>query len=577
MVQIYSKTSTKADASLAKDQLYVLKSMYETHGREYFCKNMIWILRKKPEKGDILPTGAWNRRLIPYKMNAMQRDLNQKQSKKNIVLKQRQGGITTDRVLNRLLIPCVLNPGSAGLLISQTHGYAAQHFVILHRAVKYFGKVEPFNDNHPANKVWRDLRDHLLHIQYSPRKELVFDMLDSRILANSAEVTEVGQGLPGISHLVCSEVARWPHAPEETMANVKESVHDDGTVDLESTANGIGGYFHEEYQRAKNEGDAEFLAFFYQWWWSEEYRKEPALDKKTLSEEERELKKQWDLDLEQLAWRRGKKIALRREFDEKYPENDVKCFLTSGHKFFDSEVLYMRLLQLTHVKPFAEEELPGEARNDAGVLKSYIRIYKRKVAGRRYIGFGDMARGIEVTGTDTDFCAATFIDEETGEDVAGIRARLDPYDFGKVMVMIAKMFNNAVLCVERTGDGHSCMLAFRDEGYTNIYEHDEWDKDNRQMMKIQGWPATTVTRPIALNRLSKYIKEYPHLLHDKQFLEEAMTFIRNSKTGKPAAAVGHHDDTVTAHYGAHYVRLVQLGFLDPIGTRREAYGEQDVA
>lgn len=571
-VTAFAKISTPVDTALAKDQLTGLQTILKNYGLRYFCQQLIWILKKKKSKKILKghPQNFWNKRLIPFRFNRMQDDLHNLEALRNIIVKMRQGGLTTDRSLTRLYIPTIMEPGTSSLLISQTKGYAVQHFQIVKRAHKLFAKVDPFNDMHPDNLFWQQVHEHLLHTQYSPRHELVFDFLDSRMLVDTAENTEVGQGLPGISHLLCSEVARWPHIPEETMANVKESVHDEGTIDLESTPNGMGGYFHEEYNRSKNEVDAEFKGFFYPWWWmdgndDEDYRDPKPADKTTLIEEELELMKQFKLDLYQITWRRKKIIALRREFKEKYPEDDVTCFLTSGSTFFDTEPLAVRLRQLVNEAPMHHE----------AVEDGYLELYRRRIPGRRYLGFGDLARGIMVTGEDTDFCAAVFIDVETGEDVASIRCRIAPEDFGKLMVAVAKLFNNAMLAVERTGDGHSCMIAFREARYYHIYEHKTWDKKNRKVINLPGWPATMITRPMACNRLAMYVREHSENFRDRKFLEEAITFIRD-KMGRPAGAPGCHDDTVTAHYGAHYVRLVMLGFIDPLQVERERYGETEL-
>lgn len=569
-ITTFSKSSSKADPVLARDQLTLLQMMYNSYGREIFCQIMLWILAKKAEKGAKAPIGSWNKRLIPYRMNRMQRDLNNKQTWKNIIAKMRQGGLTTDRLLNRILVPSVITPGSNGLLISQTKGYAAKHFAILHRAVRYFGAADPFNNDNPANDLWHSLSTHLLHLKYSPRAELVFDMLDNTLMIESSENPEAGQGVT-ISHLVCSEVARWAGNPEETMANAKESVHSEGTIDVESTANGLGGYFHEEYQRAGGP-ESEFARFFYEWWWMDEYTNEEPVDKKTVTEEEKELCRQFQLDLKQIAWRRVKKIALRREFDEKYPESDVKMFLTSGYKFFDTDELYMQLLRLKNEKLVAEEEI------SPGLPHGFIRLFKRRIVGHQYIGAGDPARGIYVTGQDTDFHSASFIDVETGEDVAAIRARgIPPEDFGELMVTVGKMYNNATLAVERTGDGHSVMLAFKEAQYPNVYMHQEWDRENKKIYTLPGWPATTVTRPIACNRLARFIRDYPDLIRNVQFINEAMTFIRNSKNGKPEGAPGTHDDCVSSRYIAEYCRLVSLGWIDPIEAHRERYGATEEA
>lgn len=95
------------------------------------------------------------------------------------------------------------------------------------------------------------LRKNLLHVAYSNRRELIFDQLDSRVRCASAEVEEVGQGIT-LNHLAATELSRWEHNPEETMANVKEAIAMDGTLDIECTPNGLGGYFYEEWNRANN-------------------------------------------------------------------------------------------------------------------------------------------------------------------------------------------------------------------------------------------------------------------------------------------------------------------------------------
>src|SRR5262249_3026515 len=195
----------------------------------------------------------------------------------------------------------------------------------------------------------------------SNRKEIVFDQLDSRILIESAEIEEAAQGFT-LNHVVCTEVARWPHNPEETMANMKEAIAAGGTLDIESTPNGMGGYYFEEYKRAERGGkDAEFKAFFHPWFWHDEYRiKEGMLREdddeggepdEYLNEEEKRKRELFQLDLEQMTWRRKKMVSLRHNFKEKYPEDSTTCFLTSGRLFFDQEIMAARIAELSVYKP----------------------------------------------------------------------------------------------------------------------------------------------------------------------------------------------------------------------------------
>lgn len=524
---------------------------------------MLWILKKKPEPEDPQPKGQWNRRLVPFVPNDIQQDFHEKRGLRNALLKGRQFGITTDGILTRLLLPAIMEPGSSGLLISQNNGYGAQHFQILVRAHKYFGKVIPFLDEHPRNLFWQQLHEHLLHTKYSARREIVYDMLDSRVLCDTAEKSEVGQGLPGISYLWCTEIARWKsgkkHSPEETLANAKEAVHQEGTIDLESTANMMGGYFYEEIQRSKNNPDtAEFKYFFYEWFKHKEYKTKPAADPKSLTDEEKDLKRKFDLSLEQITWRRKKMISLRKDFFEMYPEDDISCFLLSGSPFLDQQALLARYKEVKNFKPYLISD-------DKAMV-----FFHRRLKGRRYVIAADPARGIMINNTDTDRCAAVCLDEETGEEMAAFADRIPPEEFAMALLEMARSYNNAMIAVERTGDGATVMLQLDHEGYANIYRHKEWLKEDRKVIEIPGWPPTTITRPIACNRLALFVREYPELIWDEMFFPEAYAFQRD-KTGRPSGN-GTHDDRVSCRYIAHYIRLVNLGYLDPVLMQTERYG-----
>jgi len=384
---------------------------------------------------------------------------------------------------------------------------------------------------------------------------------------NTSENPEVGQGLPGISHLVCTEMSRWKvgplHSPEEAMANVKESVHSEGTVDIECTANGMGGYFFEEWQRAKNGG--EFVPHFYQWWFMEEYEeRNTKLTYSELDDREKELVKQANLTLGQLSWRRGKVISLRHNFPEKYPEDDMLCFLTTGSGFFERDILARKKLELMNQKPI---EVHGNG--------DYV-VYKRRVKGRRYVIGADCCEGKEVSEGNSDFNAAVVLDEETGEEMAAYRSKLPPEDYGVELVDIAREYNNALLGIERNNHGGTVLLVVQRQCmYGNIYYHKEWFRERKQVVEVAGFPTNQRTRPIALNKCAAWVRDVPELIHDTTFVDEALVFVRDKKTGKPQAQAGCHDDTVMARAVATYIRLVKLGYLDPIESPSEKYGETE--
>lgn len=574
------KTSKSAyngpDQKLVQDQLLGLQMLLDSYGEELFAAQMLWILRRNPEKGerDILPTtGMWNRRLVPFIHNKIQCDLNSKLGLRNILLKPRQAGYTTYFILMRLMLRCILSPGAGGLLISQNHHYAALHFAILMRGHRYFGINNPYDRR--ENKLADELHQHLLHTATSNRREMVLDALESRIVVESAEVPEAGQGL-SINYAVATEVARWPGNPEETLANMKEAIPQEGTLDMESTADGFGGYFHEEFLRAwdKKDGEeTEFKAHFHEWWWHDEYRRSPAVKKDSLTEEEQNLVNKFHLDLEQIRWRRWKKITLRHNFEEKYPEDPMTAFLLAGNRYFDKEILRARYLELINENPLEEFKK--------------VKIWRKPNPKKRYIVGADVATGknaIVVKGgganeqpEDLDASTAVVYELESGEECASYHARLSPEEFAWDINELARLYNDAIVAVERNGDGGTVLLTLEVMCmYGNIYKHKEWYRrgSKRQIIEWPGFPTSTRTRPIALNRLRNMVQSAPELFHDVKFIEEALNFVRNEK-GIPAAAPGGHDDRVMCRAVGAYARAVVLGDVDALATPSESYRDEE--
>jgi hypothetical protein len=255
------------------------------------------------------------------------------------------------------------------------------------------------------------------------------------------------------------------------------------------------------------------------------------------------------------------KIEQRGNFDEKYPEDPITAFLISGVQYFDKEIAIARKRELIGYKPWRTY--------DNGACK----MFRQKVAGRKYLIGADVATGRTIKSDETDFCAAVVGDLETGEEVASYRARVTPQDFAYDLDELGRYYNNAMIAVERTGDGGTTMLVLRGEcQYDNIYLHTEWFRRDRkkQLMKFEGFPTTGKTRPIALNFVSQFLSEHPDLIWDEQFLNECLTFVRDER-GIPEASPGCHDDTVSARWIFHFVRRVQLGWLIPWEMKSERY------
>ena len=566
---LLKKNNNDPDPIQVQAQLEALQSLWQTWGAEAFLRYHIWILTKK-QTAESAKKKRFSR-LVPFSYNPIQHDIESKLGARNIYLKPRQVGLTTWVLLRRLFVPCILNPGTNSFLISQSSAKATEHFRIIQRARRYFGVADPASEE--GNEWNADLLKHLLHARYSNRKELIFDQLDSSCTIGSAEVEEAGQGST-LHQVACSEIARWPGNPEETLGNLKEALTLDGTLDLESTANDAGGYFYEECQRAEA-GQSEFVFHFHPWWWEPKYRIELTEQQQAemladLTSEEKLLREKFHLELQQIAFRRNKQVSLRHNFPEKYPEDSISAFLIKGSGFFDAQIVRMRMLELQGVKPVAT------------FGNGDCKIFKKAVPGRRYIIGADPASGKQVGSGDTDSSAAKVIDLESGEEVAAYCAKLSTVDFALDLERIGKYYNQAIIAVERGGgpeaaEGGTVILTLVNDSYPGIYKHKEWFRRQRKQKEeilLEGFPTNARTRPIALNRLKQFVDESPALVHDVDLLKECMVFVRNEK-GRPAAMEGKHDDRVMAAAIAQTVRLILLGYIDPLSMNREQYGDTE--
>lgn len=161
-------------------------------------------------------------------------------------------------------------------------------------------------------------------------KELVFKALDSGYKVGTAGNKSVGRSST-VQLFHGSEVAFWPNA-EEHAAGIMQTVPDEvGTESiLESTANGLGNFFHVQWQLAER-GESPYIAVFVPWFWQEEYTAKdlPAGFQPTI--DEAEYQEQYGLTLNQVAWRRAKIVELGDgKFRQEYPANAAEAFQTSG-------------------------------------------------------------------------------------------------------------------------------------------------------------------------------------------------------------------------------------------------------
>jgi len=429
--------------------------------------------------------------------NEVQTAFEQRRGEKNIVLKARQLGLTTWAAA-RFFLKTITQPGTLTLQVAHTQESAEEIFRIVHRFVEWL----------PEN-----LQQGFLRTSRANARQIVFPELDSQYRVVSAGEKNAGRGLTA-QNLHCSELARWPGYPAEILAGLHAALAPGGELILESTPDGVGGCFHEEWQKADETG---MVRHFFPWWMEKRYRAK-AVERSSLSEEERGLIARHGLDLRQIGFRRQIRADFRGLARQEYAEDPVSCFIASGDSVFELAAIEQRIA----AAPDAVEQ-----RFNAG-----LRIWFPPVSGREYLVAVDPAGG----GSEGDYSAAEVLDLETGLQCAEFAAHIGGLELARLVTELATEFNHAWLVVERNNHG-SGVLALAETvcGYARIYRQAGQD----------GWLTTSVSRPVVLGRLGAAIVEHSERFMSRRLLGECRSFVR-CPDGSTRARTGTHDDCVMA-------------------------------
>jgi len=289
--------------------------------RDDFAHYASKCLKIRTKAGGIEPL-VLNRAQL-YLHDRLERQLAETGKVRALVLKGRQQGVSTYT--------------GARFYHLATHRRGHRVFILTHEQEatdNLFDMANRFHEHCPA--LVRP------HTGKANAKELDFDRLDSGYKVGTAGTKAVGRSQT-IQIFHGSEVAFWPHADTHA-AGVIQAVPDiPGTeILLESTANGLGNFFHQKWQQAEA-GQSEYIAIFIPWYWQEEYTK-PVPPGFRLEPEEVEYQEAYGLTLGQMAWRRAKIVELGDPllFKQEYPANAAEAFQLTGHDSYIQPALVMK-------------------------------------------------------------------------------------------------------------------------------------------------------------------------------------------------------------------------------------------
>lgn len=428
--------------------------------------------------------------------------------------------------------------------------------------------------------------------KYNTKNELVFDVSDE-VKKQYAEEGKTPPGLQSeiktmvaadgkgradnINFFHGSEVAFWDDSADIVSSALQAvPMAPESFVFLESTANGIGGYFYDEWQLAKR-GESQFVPLFFPWHQHHEYELPMEEDEVGhLDDEEQALYElfeengyerwQWP---RKIAFRRRKKLEFRtdpKKFYQEYPSTPEEAFLASGRPVFDIKVLQaMEKIALDNADKYpykcgeiAKNEDPFSAekyifREMRRVSKDHdpspLRIWWLPELKKKYVIGVDVSEGIEVEsskGKEPDYSVVDVMDIETRKTVARWRGYIDPDLLGDLVFDIGMFYNKALVGIEINNHGIATASNLKNAFYRNLYMRESQEDEQFQVRTTKfGWRTDKKTKPIMISEMQRAIRESDIIDLDIVFIRECMSYVKKDD-GSMAAQEGQHDDTVMA-------------------------------
>lgn len=397
--------------------------------------------------------------------------------------------------------------------------------------------------------------------KYNGKQHLAWEDLGSEIQVATAKNVDAGRSKT-LQALHASEVAFWDE-PETLMTGLRQSIPTYGltAIFLESTANGVGNYFHKTWNEAAK-GENEYTPHFFPWWKHPEYRAQylPVEDRgkydlDLLDADELSLRKRGIAD-DRLIWRRWAIINLCQgdlmKFHQEYPATPHEAFISTGRNVFPLPNL------VNHYEPRRGKrgnliEVNGklqfhEAENGFVTVFSYPSP--------------DHDWGVYVIGADPthttagDYACAQVLNRRTLEQVAVYRRKIDPANFANDLRRLGYFYNEALIAPEKTGPGYATIGALLNSNYPYVYQSQKVDTVQGSIGDTFGWGTNRQTKHLAIAHLTKAIMDKRHkvagedyglVLHDEGTVSELRDYITTADgQGYTNSDGSLFDDTVMA-------------------------------
>lgn len=470
----------------------------------------------------------------PFRWNPIQKDYVAKRTPRDVILKSRRAGMSTECVA-RSIWHVLTHPGASVMMICQSMSD--------HQPLKNFIRL--------TNTFWESLIEVGVPLKFSKYAQGgVWELADrdavmTIIEAGASQAAAAKKGRGGaVTRLHVTELGFFEF-PEDTLNAILECVPPPeygSEVCMESTPNGVN-FFARMYEAAKR-GTNGYTAHFWPWYKDPECRM-ALLPGEVIepSSPTEEYLASLGVTPEQLKFYRAKTSAKGADLTlQEYATSDETCFLVSGRTFFDKTLL---------IKSLAACREPIRTLRVGPANALLLRIWHNPQPGMSYVIAADTSEGIaeswdpaeEAAGrgqpSKHDASAAVVLERGTGRHMATLWGLVRPGDLAKPLADLGMHYRDvngrpATIAVERNNHGHSTIRALtHEEKYPAVYRD---PRDNRE-----GWLTNALTRAAGLTAFEKAVRSEQWKTPDKMIVGQMLKFVVNDD-GKPGAAKGSHDD-----------------------------------
>ena len=387
----------------------------------------------------------------------------------------------------------------------------------------------------------------LFTTKYDREGYLEWNGTGSSFTVATAKKDTVGRGNT-IQAVHGSEVAFWAEA-DEIVGSLGEAIPEEhGTISvLESTANGVGGYFYEEWMKAVDPSGEKspYVPMFFPWFEHDEYAiGDSSLKYSELDPDERDMLDAYSkITIPKLAWRRRKALTYQNPemLTQEYPNSMEEAFLSTGSNVFD-----LKKLAQCYVSSDREQ---GYLYNNDGKLEfkesdeGHFFVWKRPdpKAKRRYVVAVDPTWTVQ-----GDPACVQVMDRASMEQVAVWHGSAAPTFIGEIALGIAMWYGPAtILNTEVQGGGRAVLDVWREANYPFIWQDHRPDRPKRVMQAL-GWNSTYETKNWMLGTVQGVIRRRQLIVHHPATYYEMTHFVsKDDGTFGPSRRSGHDDCVIS--------------------------------